>query len=285
MSIDLEGTLREMQYSDRILFDSVNGVAGTIWPVGSANHPSSVITDTITLCARYNLTKIEVRGALTLAADMAAYQLIPVGDTTITPAANNCNVSVSEGALTVAGVTGGITNIYSDKMVPVTLPVSCNAGTINVYGDCHLTDNTAAGCTVNDYSTPNNILEVNTTVAGLNLYSGTGTSTEVGEDVYTITVTERSKIGFLAISMLNCNDGFAGPEITVRMYTLVNSVEEKFYEQIFTKGQTPGGGEFGGDPDLIVLVDSELRFNNYIRIEARSNYFLDTAVSIPIIVM
>ena len=150
--IDEEGTIQGISYRDRIFFDSVNGVAGAIFPVGTPTHPSNTIADVITMCTARKITTIEVRGALTLGADMAAYQLMLVGDVTLTPGANNCNGMIGKGALSLAGVTGGITNIYGTGGAPITIAASCNGGTINIHGDAMVTDNSAVGCTVNIYS-------------------------------------------------------------------------------------------------------------------------------------
>ena len=58
---------------DRIYFDSVNGVPGTIWPIGTPQVPSDVIADVITMCAARNLLDIDVHGPLQLLATMEHY--------------------------------------------------------------------------------------------------------------------------------------------------------------------------------------------------------------------
>jgi len=359
--IDLEGTLRELQYAEGIFYDDTVGVAGTAPSVGTRTHPSNTPADVITLCARYRTNVIHVRGTFTIGATMSGYTFVADGDhsddiivlnaqianetvfkgltlqgalglssiycydcnisvvTNFQGTATRCRLSTSmtlvtgaytsnfvdcyslaaftmtvnqhtvvitnwgRGPLTLATVSnaGSAVTIDGKNWTPVTIAASCTLGTIGVSGDIHLT-NLTGGSVVTDRSTPNNVLAVNTTVAARNLYGGVATSGEVGADIYNLAVTERSKIGFLAISMINCNSGFAGPVVTVRAYTTANAVESKFFEQAFTKGNTPGGGAFGGDPDLIVVVDSEMRFNGYLRIEMRSNYLSDTAVSVPV---
>ena len=71
--IDTAGQLRRIDYGDRIFYDSVTGIAGAIYPIGTAAMPSSVIADVITLCAALNLSRIDVHGILQLGAIMEHY--------------------------------------------------------------------------------------------------------------------------------------------------------------------------------------------------------------------
>jgi len=71
--IDEEGRLRRIDYGDRVFYDSVNGIAGAIYPIGTAAMPSSVIANVITLCAAMNLHSIDVHGTLQLLAAMEHY--------------------------------------------------------------------------------------------------------------------------------------------------------------------------------------------------------------------
>jgi len=71
--IDEKGRLRRIDYGDRVFFDSVRGIAGTTYPIGTAEMPSSVIADVITICGVRNLNCIEARGVLTLGAAMVGY--------------------------------------------------------------------------------------------------------------------------------------------------------------------------------------------------------------------
>jgi len=61
------------QYYDRIFYDSVTGIAGTAWPVGTPQVPSDVIADVITMCAARNLSRIDVHGILQLGDIMEHY--------------------------------------------------------------------------------------------------------------------------------------------------------------------------------------------------------------------
>lgn len=64
---------------------------------------------------------------------------------------NPCNLYGWKGDLTLDAQTGGITNIYSLGGT-ITIMNTCNGGTINIYGTAVVIDNSAVGCTVNDYT-------------------------------------------------------------------------------------------------------------------------------------
>ena len=125
-------------------------------------------------------------------------------------------------------------------------------------------------------------LRVDTTVAGLNLYAGVATSGETGANVYSVTLTQKTWVSTILVDMRNCNGGFAGPVITIRVYSHAAGVEVKISEQAFTKGLTPGGGRYGGDPDAIPVLVGRTCFGGLLRLEIQSNYVSDVAVSIPV---
>ncbi|MDP2731283.1 MAG: hypothetical protein Q8O55_12520, partial [Dehalococcoidales bacterium] len=60
-----------------------------------------------------------------------------------------CNLYGWKGDLVLNGQTGGTTNVYAEGGT-ILINVSCNGGTINIYGTAIVTDNSAGGCTVND---------------------------------------------------------------------------------------------------------------------------------------
>jgi len=76
MSINQEGTLKEIQYGDRIYYDSVIGIAGTQWPIGTAAHPCSSLANIRTICVREHISTIVVHGVLTLDAAMDDYDFV-----------------------------------------------------------------------------------------------------------------------------------------------------------------------------------------------------------------
>ena len=69
----MAGDIGSQGYRDRVFFDSINGVAGIEWPVGTPQLPSDVIADVITMLAARNLHTIEVHGTLSLTATMNHY--------------------------------------------------------------------------------------------------------------------------------------------------------------------------------------------------------------------
>jgi len=71
------------------------------------------------------------------------------------------------------------------------------------------------------------------------------------------------------VSMKNCQ---AAATITVRMYTEVNGVEVKFYDQPFTKDT---------DPDGIMVINGTLAILADLRVEMHSSDALDNNVTVP----
>lgn len=90
-----------------------------------------------------------------------------------------------------------------------------------------------------------------------NWNSGVATSGEAGGDLGLISAP---------CSIQNCivsmRDLTPGANITIRMYTEVDGVEDEFYHQTFVQGT---------DPDAIPIIDGVLGIYNDIRIEAYSD--------------
>jgi hypothetical protein len=148
---------------DGIYFDSVNGRAGTAWPIGTPGLPSSNITDTMAMSVARDLVKINVQTGSTL--DMT-------GGVTCTVLLN--------GVISITNLTTAITlNAYGDS-VTVTIAASCTGGIINLYGDMTVIDN-SAGTTVNDYS--------NKKMGESKVFKKTITSAADAGDVIVATVT------------------------------------------------------------------------------------------------
>ena len=232
MAIDKEGQLKRIDMDGIVYFDSILGIAGTTYPIGTRELPSSVIADVITLCTLLNVRHINVRGTLVLGAAMSAYRfegykhldiahtidingqdvsvssfhrLIVTGAqagaglasyddcmllsmtgfngvatlcgliTAITLNAatssgfincysylGTCTINLGtptlvnftnlSGSFIFANQTAGVTNIWAANGCEIVINASCNGGTINIFGDARVTDNSAAGCTVNDYT-------------------------------------------------------------------------------------------------------------------------------------
>lgn len=70
MSIDEEGRLRRIDYSDKVFYDDTRGIAGTTYPIGTPGMPSNTIADAITLLASLNLKALDIHGAVTIAVDV-----------------------------------------------------------------------------------------------------------------------------------------------------------------------------------------------------------------------
>jgi len=230
--IDRDGQLKRIDMNGVIYFDSILGIDGTTYPIGTRELPSNTIADVITLCGLLNIRHINVRGVLVLAAAMSAYRfegykhldiahtvnlggqdvsvssfhrLIITGAqggaglasyddcmllsvtgfngvatlcgliTAITLAAAtstafiNCfsylgactinlgtptiaNFENLTGSFILANQTAGITNIWAANGCEIIINNTCNGGTINIYGSGWVTDNSAGGCTVNNYT-------------------------------------------------------------------------------------------------------------------------------------
>ena len=56
-----------------------------------------------------------------------------------------------KGTLVIDLMTGGTCDIYANG-ADITINANCTGGTINIYGDARVTDNSGAGCTVNNYT-------------------------------------------------------------------------------------------------------------------------------------
>lgn len=65
-----------LAYSGGVHIDTVNGHAGTAFPVGSPYYPSNNLADTLTVCAATGEKTICVHGALTLSAGVSGYRIV-----------------------------------------------------------------------------------------------------------------------------------------------------------------------------------------------------------------
>lgn len=57
-----------------------------------------------------------------------------------------------DGSLIIDAMTLGTLSIYAGSGTDITINGNCSGGTINIYGDCNVTDSSGAGCTVTDYT-------------------------------------------------------------------------------------------------------------------------------------
>jgi len=147
--IDEQGQLTRIDYGDRVYFDSVLGWAGTTYPIGTADMPSSVIADTIAICAARHVNKINVTGTLTIgtgiAQDLVGHNCILTGQT-----AGLAYVRDFSGYLEVDAMIGGTLDIYADA-ADIQINGDCTAGTINIYGNARVTG-AGGGVAINNYT-------------------------------------------------------------------------------------------------------------------------------------
>jgi len=148
----MAGDIGSLNYGDRVTFDSINGVAGIEWPVGTPQLPSDVIADVITICAARNINKIHVTGTLTIGAgiaqDLVGHNSILTGQT-----AGAAYVREFSGYLEIDAMVGGTLDIYAHG-AEIQINADCAAGTINIYGVANVTVIAGATVTVNDYTVP-----------------------------------------------------------------------------------------------------------------------------------
>jgi len=150
--IDEEGRLRRIDYGDRVYFDSVLGIAGTTYPIGTAEMPSNTIANLITICVAQNIKKIHVTGILPVGTgidqDLVGHNSILTGQS-----AGAAYVRDIKGYLEIDAMVGGTLDIYAYG-AEIQINADCTAGAINIYGVANVTNDSAAGCTVNNYTVP-----------------------------------------------------------------------------------------------------------------------------------
>ncbi len=164
MITDEEGTIKDIHYGDRIFFDSVTGVAGIIYPVGTAGLPSNTIANAITMCVARNINLIHVTGTLAVGAGIA--QTLVGHDATLTvQTAGTAFVRDFKGDLIIDEMTGGVITIIMNGGT-VTINADCTGGTINIYGSAFVTDN-SLGAVVNDYTLDQRAANIDTQLDGM----------------------------------------------------------------------------------------------------------------------
>jgi len=116
-----------LNYGDRVYFDSVTGVAGIEWPVGTPQLPSDVIADVITILTARYLHTIEIHGGLTLAATMNHYCFIGHEHEAAGDILNLGGQDVDDShfeRLTITGVQGGAgLATFTDCLFVATIPI------------------------------------------------------------------------------------------------------------------------------------------------------------------
>jgi len=266
--IDEQGQLTRIDYGDRVYFDSVLGWAGTTYPIGTADMPSSVIADTIAICAARHVNKINVTGTLTIgtgiAQDIVGHNIILTLQTAGVAYARDLS-----GYLEIDEMTGGTLNVYANS-ADIQINADCTAGTINIYGNARVVG-VGGGVTINNY-TINSKLAGQAPVEGsvtANWNTANGTSGELGEDLVTIGIaTTRYKLHSLLLDVLALTDG---AKIHVKLFMKINSNERKVYDQEFTIPTTAGAETPPPDTLGLWIVNGTVVIHDTLRVEVHSD--------------
>jgi len=229
MATDKEGQLKRIDYGDRIFFDSVTGIAGVIYPIGTAAMPSSVIANVITLCAAMNINKINVTGTLTIGAgiaqDLVGHNSILTGQT-----AGAAYVRGFDGYLEIDAMIGGTLDIYADAAY-IQINANCDApSVINIYGNARVTVVGAPTATINDYTKETQLDALVTDIEGatgiFHEQEDAGFTEEiVADETFIVTLNVADTRYILRDLRVKCEDPTAANTVTITLYTLINGVE------------------------------------------------------------
>jgi len=168
-----------------------------------------------------------------------------------------------KGTLVIDTMTGGTCSIYANG-ADITINNTCNGGTINIYGDARVTDDSAAGCTVNDYTT-------NTKLAGEAVVNGTESlnwnAAEQNLVLLGVAATKK-KLHSLIVDISQLT---AAATINIRLYMKVNGVERNLYDQPFVVGT---------DPDGCWIVNGTIGLHDILRVTCESDAVADDGKAI-----
>jgi len=118
------------------------------------------------------------------------------------------------GSMTLQTMGGGTVNIWAADGAVITIAASCVGGTINIYGDCRVINN-SGGAVVNNYATNHDFQEQPDTAVNITAIAGGET------DVFDLNVANTRYI--VRNLRLKCADPGANT-VTVRLRELVNDV-------------------------------------------------------------
>lgn len=114
-----------IRYDNFVTIDSVNGVSGTAWPIGTHEKPSNNLTDALSIMATRDIDRIELRTDLTIGAshDVSGF-LIETHGTMGTTVTFESGCAANKTTMRQVSVEGVITN------GDVLLIESCSIGTL-----------------------------------------------------------------------------------------------------------------------------------------------------------
>lgn len=91
----IDQTLELVSFAGAVHIDTVGGVAGTAFPLGTPTNPTSNLADALTIAAQQNLKKIHVHGSITLTEAMVDWTFLGMGMVDSTINLNGQDVSSS----------------------------------------------------------------------------------------------------------------------------------------------------------------------------------------------
>jgi hypothetical protein len=140
---------------------------------------------------------------------------------------------------------GGLCEIYACKGFPLTINATCTAGTITIYGDATVTDNSGAGCTVNIIRNPVNAEEISgDAVAADNLESQYDTTGLTGDTF----PSRQDQLG-------NLSSGSSGYSINASGVVVTTGSETNSYTDTFSEGVIHIVSAVGGNTDFYYTYD------------------------------
>jgi len=161
--IDEEGRLKRIDYGNRVFYDSVTGIAGVIYPIGTSQMPSNTIANAITICGLRNINVIHVTGTLDIGTGIV--QTLVGSYATLTgQSAGTAFARDFRSDLIIDAMTGGTITIIMNGGT-VTINANCTGGIINIYGSARVTDN-SVGTVVNDYTLDQRAANIDTQLDG-----------------------------------------------------------------------------------------------------------------------
>lgn len=157
------------------------------------------------------------------------------------------NRVVSRGSLRVTNMVGGATAVIDLCGGVLTIDSDCTGGTIDLYGDCELVNNSVSPfVTVNDHRTLKDKSTIESS-ATKNWKTATDSPDSVGGLVVDLgTAATLNKLHSLSLNVSALTDG---ANIHVKLFEKIDGSLQKIYDEIFT---------INTDPDGLPIVSEEM---------------------------